>query len=118
MKVEYTYNELLALRDANRLLRVNENQAFNKLTPELMECFIKRTIEGNDFLQSMIGRTTQKIPSFHEDFFSYPTMNACGCLGPIDNEPFCPCLMRQLLNAYRYEVIIEMYNRGLVEIKG
>lgn len=50
-----------------------------------------------------------KEQSTYKTFFDFVTTpykpQMCGCLGPIDEAPQCPCSMRQMRFMYCYEII-------------
>lgn len=94
--VNATPETLIALRDANALLR-KQGLFWSELPPTMTE----------DQLVAALLRFAANS-SFEYDLATYRHyMGACGCLGPQNGDPLCGCSMSGWLEAYRFEVALE-----------
>lgn len=105
---KYTKEELIELKNVTDFLHKLEGNKNYELTPELLEQLVFRFWRRKEFLESMVGRTTQQLPTIDEDLFSEPFNGACGCLGPQDGELYCGCTMNSLGFRYRYDIALKV----------
>lgn len=102
MKIKYSHEELLQLKNLADKLRLAEGRSTYPLTEELLRQLTQRVIESRKhFPNSTIN-----------SIFDEAWTDACGCLGPRDDELFCGCRMIHLIYEYRYDVALELINQG------
>jgi len=69
----------------------NDKDYYNRLLINL-----RQELMNNMTLKNCVNFITQYNAVFHYLMKTYPTMFMCGCLGPKNGEPLCPCRMRNV----------------------
>lgn len=102
--IEYIPNvemEVLeSLRNAKNTMRSLEETSQITQIPVLTE----------ELLRQLTNRAKSNYKNFNDfdilkfHFYSNP----CGCLGAIDDELYCNCIMGNLLEEYKYDVAIQL----------
>jgi hypothetical protein len=97
---EYTIEELYALKKSTDILRELEDLNVQPLTGTLLDYLVFRI---QAYKKRANGFNTNQVFEKHLD-------SLCGCMGPMNGEPFCNCAMNRLRYEYRYDVAIALVN--------
>jgi hypothetical protein len=95
---KYTREELQKLKSLEDELRSLEQRNVYPLTEELLEQLANMVKSYND----------------HNDLFTPDYSFACGCLGPRDNQLYCPCAMGSCRYEYRYDIALYLFDQLLL----
>lgn len=98
----------------NAELRAFENPKLDPLTPELLAALIRNVNSNWQFIKHYSG--PQQKPTFEETLFRQSISSFCGCIGPIDGDPYCGCLMSQYRYEYRYEIALSLIEQNFAPI--
>lgn len=91
---KYTKDELLELKTWTDSIAKFEGGTKIELTDEL--------------LQQLKARVYRWPNTDVNAIFLEPFVSACGCIGPMDGDLYCPCQMTRLRYEYRYDIALSM----------
>lgn len=98
--VNDTAKTITALRDANALLR-KHSAIWSELPPNMSE----------DQLIDALLTYADKSPHEYRLLSYQHHFGVCGCVGPQNGDPLCPCVMSGWLESYRFDVALEYLKR-------
>ena len=90
--MKYNFEQLLVLRNLTDSIRLLENRNVEVLTNELLKQLVNRV----------------KLYRNIDHMFERPFDIGCCCIGPINNELYCGCIMEHLRYEYRYHIAISL----------
>ena len=97
---KFTERKLIQLAAAADEVIKQEDPNAEPLTPELLDKLIER------FFTYLLNS------AYHPDeLFEEYSPRLCGCLGPMDGEPYCSCAMNRLIYKYRYRIALAIVQK-------
>lgn len=105
---KHNKQQLVELKSLCDSVRAIEGGNTHPLTDELLQQLVARFWSNKKFVDSMVGKTKQQIPTVDDQLFSEHHYNACGCMGPRGGEMFCNCVMSHLRYEYRYDIALSV----------
>ena len=92
------YKKLKELTDE---LRIEEGRSPTQLTPVLLQQLVNYVVLRPFYMDNNFEGLLMK---------NYPS--TCGCMGPMDGDPYCGCTMSSLRYEYRYDILLAILAPG------